>query len=120
MRLFFKELSFSKSTAMSIDAKAFAREVEKHVHPATLPIVLKLLKETDYFPLKAKRPLKDMKMPIPTCGAIDFVRRRGWTLVLGDEDLTCPFNSEFWKATYRADSPSKHGQPGQTFQRNAE
>jgi uncharacterized protein (DUF169 family) len=81
---------------MSMDTKAFAREVEKHVHPATFPIVLKLLRESDHFPLKAKRPLQDMKRPIPMCGAIDLVRRAGCTLVLGDEDLTCSFNGELW------------------------
>ena len=41
-----------------------------------------------------------MKMQIPTRRAIELVRRRGWTLLLGAEDLNCPFDRTLFGLTY--------------------
>ncbi|HEV1994122.1 MAG TPA: DUF169 domain-containing protein [Candidatus Acidoferrum sp.] len=73
-----------------MDPKAFAREIESHIRPATFPVAVKLFKEEEPLPEKAKRPRRDMKIQIATCQAIAMARRYGWTIAVGEEDLNCP------------------------------
>jgi uncharacterized protein (DUF169 family) len=72
-----------------MDAKAFAKEIENYVRPATFPVAAKLLGPNDPVPEKAKRPWRDMKVQIAICQAIAMARRYGWTVAVGAEDVNC-------------------------------
>jgi uncharacterized protein (DUF169 family) len=72
-----------------MDAKEFTKAVETHVRPATFPVAAKLLKPGEPVPEKAKRPFRDMKIQIAICQAIAMARRYGWTIAVGEEDVSC-------------------------------
>lgn len=72
-----------------MDAKTFAKEIEKHIRPATFPVAAKLLGPDEPLPPKAKRPFRDMKIQIAICQAVSMARRYGWTIAVGEEDANC-------------------------------
>jgi len=72
-----------------MDAKSFAREIETHIRPATFPVAAKMLLPDEPVPEKAKRPQRDLHVQIAICQAISMVRRYGWTIAVGAEDLNC-------------------------------
>ncbi|HEV1993414.1 MAG TPA: DUF169 domain-containing protein [Candidatus Acidoferrum sp.] len=72
-----------------MDPKTFTREIETHVRPATFPVAAKLLRPDEPVPEKAKRPHRDFKIQIAICQAIAMARRYGWTVAVGEEDVSC-------------------------------
>ena len=72
-----------------MDPKAFAKEIENHIRPATFPVAAKMLKPGEAIPEKAKRPNRDLKIQIAICQAIAMARRYGWTVAAGAEDVNC-------------------------------
>jgi len=72
-----------------MDAKHFAREIDKHIRPSTFPVAVKLVGPNEPLPEKAKRPRRDMHVQIAICQAVAMSRRYGWTLAVGEEDVNC-------------------------------
>jgi uncharacterized protein (DUF169 family) len=72
-----------------MDAKAFAKEIENYIRPATFPVAARLYKRDEALPEKVKRPSRDMKIQIAICQAVAMARRYGWTIAVGEEDVSC-------------------------------
>src|SRR5438270_13287477 len=67
----------------------FAKEIDTHIRPASFPLAIRMLKQGEQLPEKAKRPKRDMGVQIATCQGITMGRRYGWTVAIGKEDLNC-------------------------------
>ncbi|GAB4321176.1 MAG: DUF169 domain-containing protein [Candidatus Zixiibacteriota bacterium] len=74
----------------------FAATIERHIRPATFPVAVKMLKEDDPIPERAKRPKDDLGFESAVCQAIGLARRYGWTLAVGTEDISCPITKAFF------------------------
>ena len=65
----------------------FAEKVEKHVHPASLPIKVKLLESEKDIPKKALRPKKDLDCQITPCHAWGLTCRQSLSIAMLKEDF---------------------------------
>ena len=73
-----------------------AAALEKHIRPATFPVAIKMLRESDPIPEKVRRPKEDLGFESAICQAIGLARRYGWTLAVGTEDISCPITKAFF------------------------
>lgn len=64
-----------------------------YVRPATFPVAIRMMKEGESLPPKARRPLGDLKIKVATCQAISMARRYGWVMAIGNEDISCPLTA---------------------------
>lgn len=62
--------------------------IAETVKPMTHPLGIKMLKEDEELPTKAKRP-SAMGTRYAICQAVSAARRYGWTMALGAEDHSC-------------------------------
>lgn len=69
---------------------ALAEQIEKHVRPETFPLAIRMLTVGEAPPEKARRPASDLKAKIAVCQGFGISRRYGWTLAIGEEDISCP------------------------------
>lgn len=63
--------------------------VQKYLRTATFPVAVKILKSTNEFPERTKRPVRDLGHRINLCQGIALARRYGWTVGFGKEDHAC-------------------------------
>jgi len=73
-----------------MNTKEFAQAIETFIRPETFPVAAKLLKADEAAPERARRPRRDMGIEIAICQAIAMARRYGWTIAVGEEDVSCP------------------------------
>ncbi len=78
-----------------IDLKAVDDQLRTYVKLKEFPVAVKMLEENDPPQIraqytKAKVPHIDLKMKLVTCQAMAMVRKYGWELILGKDDLSCP------------------------------
>lgn len=64
-----------------------------HVRPQCFPVAIKMLEEKDTLPDKTRIPSKNFGKKFAVCQGIGMVRRFGWTLALGREDMSCPLGA---------------------------
>ena len=72
-----------------MDARSFSKVLTDYVRPHSFPIAVKMLKEGEAPPARAKRPLKDFKHPITLCQGMAIARHIGWTVYMDREDQAC-------------------------------
>lgn len=72
-----------------IDLKKAYEELMEYVRPQSFPIAIKMLKEGEPIPEKAKRPLRDFGKRFSTCQGYNLARRYGWTIAMTKEDMQC-------------------------------
>ena len=77
------------------------QEIEKYVRPNTFPLAIRVLREGDAIPDKAKRPLRDLNVQMSICQGITMARTYGWAMAMGGEDLSCPIA----KAAFHFEEP---------------
>ena len=65
------------------------RKLRELVNPSTMPVAVKFLKEEDQIPVKARRPLRDLKVKMAPCQGAAMARRYGWTVAFTREDQGC-------------------------------
>jgi uncharacterized protein (DUF169 family) len=65
------------------------KAVRRLVNPATFPVAVRFATEASEIPPTARRPLRDLKVRVAPCQAAAMVRRYGWTVAFGKEDLGC-------------------------------
>jgi len=65
------------------------KAVRRLINPATYPVAVRFVTEPSEIPPTARRPLRDLKVRIAPCQAAAMVRRYGWTMAFGKEDLGC-------------------------------
>jgi uncharacterized protein (DUF169 family) len=61
----------------------------------TLPVGVKLAKENDKAPKKAKYPLSDIGNRIALCQGLTIARTIGWTMAFKKKDNACPLSTVF-------------------------
>jgi uncharacterized protein (DUF169 family) len=80
---------------LSEDLQQLGEALEKSVRPATQPVAIKVAREGEEIPQKARRPKKDFGNPVAACQGLTMARTLGWSLVLGKEDHGCGMASVF-------------------------
>jgi uncharacterized protein (DUF169 family) len=67
----------------------FAKKIRSYLNPSTFPVAVTILKDESLIPASAKRPLKDMGMPMALCQGSAMARLYGWTVAFAKEDVGC-------------------------------
>jgi uncharacterized protein (DUF169 family) len=67
----------------------WGKAMRRLINPATYPVAVRFVTETSEIPPTARRPLRDLKVRMAPCQAAAMVRRYGWTMAFGKEDLGC-------------------------------
>jgi uncharacterized protein (DUF169 family) len=65
------------------------KKLKSFINPSTFPVAVKFLKEEAQIPVKAKRPLRNMKVKMAPCQGSAMARRYGWTVAFTREDVGC-------------------------------
>jgi uncharacterized protein (DUF169 family) len=73
----------------------FFMTIEKQLKVTTTPVAIKLVKEAESPPAKAKYPLKSFGHRIAVCQGMTIARTLGWTIAFRKEDHACPLSSVF-------------------------
>jgi uncharacterized protein (DUF169 family) len=66
-----------------------ATKLRTYLNPSTFPVAVTILNNEALIPGNAKRPLKDMGVPMAPCQGSAMARRYGWTVAFGKEDVGC-------------------------------
>lgn len=69
--------------------KQFDEMLKEYIKPLTCPIAVKLLKEGEEFPQKARNLKQTFGHPLALCQSIAIVRKYGWTVGIGKGDNAC-------------------------------
>ena len=73
-----------------MDAQQFNQILEQHIRLETHAVAVRLVKPGEDLPQKVRRPKRDLQIQATLCQGIAFSRRYGWTVAVGEEDLSCP------------------------------
>jgi uncharacterized protein (DUF169 family) len=76
-----------------MNSKDVYDKIQEYVRPATFPVAVRLLRDGEPPPAKAKRPLADLHNHVTVCQGWAIARRYGWTTVLTAEDMKCPLGA---------------------------
>jgi uncharacterized protein (DUF169 family) len=76
-----------------IDPATAAAKLDEYIRPTTFPVAVRLLKNGEAPPPKARRPLQDMGKHVTVCQGWGIARKYGWTTVLRAEDMKCPLGA---------------------------
>jgi uncharacterized protein (DUF169 family) len=68
----------------------FSVAIEKQLKVSTMPVAVKLVREIEDPPPKAKYPLKNFGHKIAVCQGMTMARTLGWTIAFRKEDHACP------------------------------
>ncbi len=63
------------------------------LRPHTFPLAIRLVKQGEELPPKARRPLRDHNKRLAVCQVLGMARHNGWTMAVGREDQSCPIGS---------------------------
>ena len=72
-----------------IDLKKVNEELNTYIRPQTFPTAIRMFRQGESLPEKAKRPGRDFRRGFMNCMTIDMARRYGWTIALTREDSIC-------------------------------
>lgn len=64
-----------------------------HIRPQCFPVAIRMLEDDNSLPEKTRIPSKHFGKKFAICQAIGMVRRYGWTLALGRQDMSCPLGA---------------------------
>ncbi len=70
--------------------------LDRYVRLTHFATAVKMFKEGEPLPPKARRPLKDMGERFAICQGFAIARRYGWSVALGREDISCPLAKVIW------------------------
>jgi len=68
----------------------YNKEISYYIRPNTFPLALKMMTSLDVSDEKIKRPKKQLNINLFLCQAIGICRRQGWSVLLSEEDISCP------------------------------
>ena len=71
------------------DIKEIEQALNSYIRPLTFPLAIKMLKSEDEIPEKTRRPFQQMKKKVAICQGIGMVRKLGWAVAMGKEDMQC-------------------------------
>lgn len=72
-----------------VETKKVSEAIETYIKPATFPVAVKMLQSIDDAPEKTRFPLKDFGKRFSLCQVWNMVRRFGWAICCGPEDMQC-------------------------------
>lgn len=72
------------------DAKAVAQRLDQYLRTETFPVAIRVVRGSEPLPAKVRRPWRDMGIKVSICQGIAMARRYGWSMAMGNEDLSCP------------------------------
>ena len=64
--------------------------INRHVRPATFPLAVRMVKESEPLPERTRRPKETFGHTVAICQIFSIARRYGWQLAVGEEDVGCP------------------------------
>lgn len=76
-----------------MELQKIGQALDTYVRPGTFPVAVKMVSSTDEIPERARMPKRDLGKPIPVCLGVALVRRYGWPLAMGKEDMACPLGA---------------------------
>jgi len=65
------------------------KRLREYINPETYPVAVRIGEEEANIPSSAKRPLRDLKVPMAPCQGSAMARRYGWTVAFGPDDVGC-------------------------------
>ena len=74
-----------------IDLHKVNESLNLFLRPQTLPVAVKMVISKTEVAMNLKQPHRDMGMKMPVCQGIALSRRYGWKMMMGKEDMSCPF-----------------------------
>jgi uncharacterized protein (DUF169 family) len=74
------------------DLRSLDEAIGRYVRPETFPVAVRMLREGDPVPPRARRPLRDLNVRITTCMGYTMSRRYGWAIAMSREDISCPLS----------------------------
>jgi len=69
--------------------------IERCCRPVTTPVAVKLARDGDEAPAKARYPLEHVGNRLAVCQGMTIARTMGWTMVFRDQDHACPLPRVF-------------------------
>lgn len=69
--------------------------LERYCRPTTLPVAVKLAREGEIAPSRARRPVAQLGKRLAVCQGLTLARTFGWSLVFGPDDHACPLPRVF-------------------------
>lgn len=72
------------------EIKELCEAVEKYLRVASFPVGIRLAREGEKIPQRARSPLKAIGHRLALCQGVNLARTYGWTMVFGKEDHACP------------------------------
>lgn len=75
---------------MELTSAQVAAELEQYLRLQTFPLGISLLQQEADIPAGARRPQGAMGVRITICQGVGMARRYGWSVVIGQEDCSCP------------------------------
>lgn len=69
--------------------------LERCCRPQTSPVAVKLARDGDDPPPKARRPVDQLGQRLAVCQGLTIARTLGWSLVFGKDDHACPLPRVF-------------------------
>jgi len=75
-----------------VDLKRLDDTLTKYLRPDTFPLAIRMAKEGEPLPERAKRPHRDLNVQITTCMGYTMARRYGWAMAMSREDVNCPLS----------------------------
>jgi uncharacterized protein (DUF169 family) len=76
-----------------MDLNKVNESLNLYIRPQTLPVAVRMLISNAEVTVKVRRPRCDMEMKMPVCQGIALSRRYGWKMMMGKEDISCPFGA---------------------------
>jgi uncharacterized protein (DUF169 family) len=73
-----------------MDLKEFDAALKSYIRPQTFPLAIRMAREGEAMPKRAKFPLRDLRVRVAVCQGFAIARRYGWTLAMRKEDISCP------------------------------
>ncbi len=70
--------------------------LDKYVRLTHFPTAVKMYRDGEALPAKARPPLRDLGERFAICQGFAIVRRYGWSMALGREDISCPLAKVIW------------------------
>ena len=80
---------------MKKNIEGLSLALDMYLKIATMPVAIRLVKESESPPPKAKYPLRNFGHRITVCQGMTIARTLGWTIAFKKEDHACPLASVF-------------------------
>ncbi len=73
-----------------VDLNKINEALNLYLRPQSFPVAVKMVSSISEIPQKARYPLRDLGITMPTCQTIALSRRYGWIMAVSKDDLSCP------------------------------